>query len=174
MHLSLVEQLNFFVLKYFLFLLGIICLASCSVGGPDVTEVKNMTTKITFSFHDSSVPPEYHRSYQIDVTASEVHIVVDSYGDILQDETYAITKAQFDGVVQAFLDCKIKNCNLKDDGGCTGGTGHSIERYEGENQVFKGYAYHCGKEDSGDMCGDIDTFGNKVEELIPDMMSLLK
>ena len=37
--------------------------------------------EIIYRFGDASVPPDYHRSYTITVTAGGVRIVVDSYGD---------------------------------------------------------------------------------------------
>lgn len=45
------------------------------------------TTTVTLRFRDSSVPPEYHRSYVLTVSEGQVHVVVDSYGDVLHDVT---------------------------------------------------------------------------------------
>jgi hypothetical protein len=42
---------------------------------------------VTLRFRDSSVPPEYHRSYVLTVSEGQVHVVVDSYGDVLHDVT---------------------------------------------------------------------------------------
>ena len=53
-------------------------------------------TEIAYHFADASVPPDYHRSYSITVTAAAVRIVVDSYGEILADETFAVTAERFD------------------------------------------------------------------------------
>lgn len=33
------------------------------------------------------MPPEYHRSYVLTVSEGQVHVVVDSYGDVLHDVT---------------------------------------------------------------------------------------
>jgi hypothetical protein len=40
--------------------------------------------EITYHFGDASVPPNYHRSYTITVTADSVKIVVDSYGNYIK------------------------------------------------------------------------------------------
>ena len=45
------------------------------------------TTTVTLRFRDSSVPPAYHRSYVLTVSEGQVHVVVDSYGDVLHDVT---------------------------------------------------------------------------------------
>ncbi len=42
---------------------------------------------IEYDFQDSSVPPQYHRSFVLTITEAESEIVVDSYGDVLADET---------------------------------------------------------------------------------------
>lgn len=42
---------------------------------------------VEYDFQDSSVPPQYHRSYVLTVTEAESQIVVDSYGEVLAEET---------------------------------------------------------------------------------------
>lgn len=49
-------------------------------------------TVVRYHYRDSSVPPEHHRSYTVTVTPDEAHIGVDSYGDVLHDETRRSTK----------------------------------------------------------------------------------
>jgi hypothetical protein len=57
--------------------------------------------KITYRFEDSSVPPEYHRSYTITLTPERVNIVVDSYGDFIAQKEYKIRKKQFINIVNS-------------------------------------------------------------------------
>ena len=59
------------------------------------------TTRIVYEFGDSSVPPPYHRSFVISVTGENATAVVDSYGEILADESYSITQKQFNLVLKA-------------------------------------------------------------------------
>ena len=59
----------------------------CSTDGDaDVTALPADAT-VVYAFHDSSVPPQYHRSVTLTVTVEEARIVVDSYGDVLADES---------------------------------------------------------------------------------------
>jgi hypothetical protein len=38
---------------------------------------------VKFRYRDSSVPPEFHRSYTLDVMSTELRAVVSAYGDVL-------------------------------------------------------------------------------------------
>jgi len=57
------------------------------------------TTRVVVAFDDSSVPPQYHRSYRITVRDRKAHVVVDSYGTVLHDETVTIAAADWDRFV---------------------------------------------------------------------------
>jgi hypothetical protein len=129
--------------------------------------------EITYHFGDASVPPNYHRSYTITVTADRVKIVVDSYGDILADEEYEITSKQFDDIQRSLERNKIRNCTLGDDEGCTGGTSESISYVNNKNEIFSGSVYHCGGKDTGNLCGDIGSFADDVKKLVPNLEKLL-
>jgi len=37
--------------------------------------------KLFYQFHDSSVPPEYHRNYDISITKNKIIKIIYSYGD---------------------------------------------------------------------------------------------
>jgi len=131
-------------------------------------------TGIAYHFGDASVPPHCHRSYSITVTAAEARVVVDSYGEILADETYPIASEQFDDLKKALVDRRIMNCVSTDDEGCTGGTSERISYCDGEKELFSGTVYHCGQNDTGNLCGDISEFAEDVTTLIPDIERLLQ
>ena len=40
---------------------------------------------VKVAFRDSSVPPEYHRSWRLTLDSDEIAVVVDSYGDIVSE-----------------------------------------------------------------------------------------
>jgi len=145
---------------------------SCNGDGED-----NMTNatiqEITYHFGDSSVPPEYHRSYTVTVTTDKLRIVIDSYGDILANKKYEITSNQFDDIRNSLKSNKIRNCTLADDEGCSGGTIERISFSDGENEIFSGTVYHCGGKDTGNLCGDITSFADDVKNLVPDLDELL-
>ena len=129
--------------------------------------------EIKYSFGDATVPPEYHRSYTIKVIADNVSIIVDSYGDILTDEEYDITSEQFIDIKNSFDINMIKNCTLGNDM-CCGGTSETVSCRDGENEIFFGSVYHCGGEDTGNLCGNITNFANDVKNLIPNLENLLR
>lgn len=45
------------------------------------------TTRVRVEFTDSSVPPEYHRSWVLLLDRTEISVVVDSYGDVVGEKT---------------------------------------------------------------------------------------
>ncbi len=131
-------------------------------------------TGITYSFQDSSVPPEYHRSYTITLTADTAKVVIDSYGEILANEEYAVTEEQFAGVKESLVTNNIRACELGDNASCAGGTSESVTYSDAEEVLFSGTVYSCGGEDSGDLCGDVTSFAEAVKSLVPDFEELLE
>lgn len=130
---------------------------------------------LVFEFHDSSVPPPYHRSYSLTFQDSEVHIVVDSYGDILTDTILEIGSKK---VLEAFefidkyqIENKEKN---EENEGCTGGTGVAVEYGLNKEKLCSGYVYFCGGGQFGDLKGDIHSFKQSLKSLIPDFSLYLK
>lgn len=134
---------------------------------------KEELTTIIYSFGDSSVPPEYHRSYDITLTRDSVRITVDSYGDILADTTYAIAEGSFDAIAENISRFKIKTCTKKENEGCTGGTSESIKLFEKDICVLSGTVYHCGGDNYGTLCGETKEFGKEIRALIPDFSRLI-
>ena len=133
-----------------LLMLSVVSAAGCNVYAED-SMTDDKIQKITYNFTDASVPPEYHRSFSITVTADKVRIVVDSYGDILADREYEITNKQFDAIRKSLKKNKIGNCSLSDDKGCTGGTVEKVSFSDGKKEIFSGSVYHCGRKDTGDL-----------------------
>ncbi len=127
--------------------------------------------ELIYRFHDSSVPPKYHRSYTITVNHSEITKVVDSYGDVISTTTNPIEDGAFDLIKKKFTKAGIKKCesdngaNAVDDG-CTGGTGESISCSLNGIKVFSAYVGHCGGVDTGDLCGDCGMLQSALSDLI--------
>jgi hypothetical protein len=137
--------------------------------------VNKSITKIIYSFKDASVPPQYHRSYTITVTSDQAHILVDSYGDILADATIDIPEQKIDDLARYIEIYQVKEKDRKSDTTiCTGGTSKSLTIYSDENIVLNGTVYQCGGRLEGNLLGDIDSFAEKIESLIPDFTNLLK
>ncbi len=131
-------------------------------------------TKITYHFGDASVPPDYHRSFTITISADKVRIIVDSYGEILADELSKSSSKQFDEIRKSFKSNKITNCTLGEDEGCSGGTLERISCSDNENEIFSGSVYHCGGNDTGNLCGDISIFVDDVKNLVSNLDKLLQ
>lgn len=132
------------------------------------------TTQLVYRYGDSSVPPQHHRSYRIDVTASVLEVTVDSYGDILAHESYDITREQFDGLLASLSRNAIRNVDFRDSGGCTGGTTETISTYSKGTLIFSGTVYHCGGQDFGDLGGSVKAFADNLRALVPDLPDLLQ
>jgi len=137
--------------------------------------MKPETTKIIYSYGDSSVPPPYHRSYTITVTNEKLHIVVDSYGDILHDKEYDMTNEEMENLIQIIEEANIRNANETtevDD--CVGGTSRSITITSKEDTVVSGTNYYCGGKTYGNIKGDTDALAQAIKAIIPDFNALIE
>lgn len=130
---------------------------------------------LVFEFHDSSVPPPYHRSYSLKFKDESVQIVVDSYGEIMTDTVLNIGKDIVDQAFELVKKCKIRSKSTKEESdGCTGGTGVSVN-YGVEDKInCKGYVYFCAGEQFGDLSGDLNSLKYGLKELIPNFSRYLK
>lgn len=163
---SRISYLFVAILFFDLFLTG------CAMTDHTVTKP---ITKIVYSFTDASVPPQYHRSYTITVTRDRSHIIVDSYGDILADETIDVPEQTMDTLAGYIEKYQIKEGGLKSDTAVlTGGTSKSLKVYSDKDILLEGTVYQRGEHLEGSLSGDIDSFTKKLEGLIPDFSSLLK
>ena len=110
----------------------------------------SQTTKVVYRFGDSSVAPDYHRSYTITVTKSIVSISIDSYGDVLLTWEYPFSPVKFKTFIEKLSQSGMKKRKMKDDEGCAGGRTESIRLYKQQEKFFDAYVYHCAGE-SGDL-----------------------
>lgn len=107
--------------------LGLVVLTGCGrapVESAKLSSLDPATTTVEYRFNDASVAPEYHRSYTLTAQAGEANIVIDSYGDILHDETARIDDATWQAVVESVAAVQIGASDGPDD--CTGGTSHEL------------------------------------------------
>lgn len=132
--------------------------------------------KITYKFKDSSVPPEYHRSYTIDVTKTEAKIVVDSYGNVINNAEIKLKNGQFTEILEAIKSGKITiySGNIESDGGCSGGTSEYLKVLENQSVIIDGNVYNCGSDKYGNMSGDLKVLSTKLKGLFPDFEKILK
>lgn len=115
--------------------------------------------EIVFEYHDASVPPDDHRSYRIKIHEDKLYYVVDSYGEIIKEDSISIEKNKWNNIQSAFLTCDIRNVEKrKNSEGCTGGSGNSIYLYDNQEKLFAGYQYRCSTFFDGDLDGDLNCF----------------
>ena len=136
--------------------------------------MENEITKITYHYGDSSVPPPYHRSYSITVTANLLEIKVDSYGEVLAEKKIELEEGKMDALVKVLTDSKIENCEEKKNDGCCGGTSETLSYFSHDERIFHGSVYHCGGSDYGTMKGDLAAFTKELKALIPNFSDMLK
>ncbi|MEZ4365428.1 MAG: hypothetical protein R2939_03960 [Kofleriaceae bacterium] len=119
-------------------------------------------------FRDASVPPPDHRSYYISVTAASIRRVVDSYGDLVSDETVPLTAAQYAGVVAALARHGLREQPATEpEPGCTGGTSHALALTYAARETPRLEVAHCGGADTGTLAGDVRGFAAELAALLP-------
>ncbi len=97
-------------------------------GGEKQEYADPATTTVKVAFRDSSVPPEYHRSWQLTLDQESIRLVVDSYGDVLSDETLPMPALEWERFT-ADLPAAVAELGEPAPGqeGCSGGTGLGFE-----------------------------------------------
>lgn len=80
---------------------------------------------VEYDFQDSSVPPQYHRSYVLKVTQGESQIVVDSYGEVLAEQTVATAPEVWQQLSDGYPELAGMSSSPQSDG-CAGGTSFDL------------------------------------------------
>ena len=91
---------------------------------------------IVYRFFDSSVPPPSHRSLELTLSRTQARLVIDSYGEVLADESRP-TPAE---VWRALVAGLPSLAALRVDGaqeGCVGGTGEAVRAWSGKQVVVE-------------------------------------
>jgi hypothetical protein len=139
-------------------------------------EMKKMN-HFELGFTDSSVPPPFHRSYEITVSGDTIHLIVNSYGDILVDTTLNAPPMVFDTIQNLLLNHRIvfKKKISKKEVSCTGGTTKYIAyRTPNLEEGMDGSIYYCGGKEYGNIGGDLSLFMKELEErIIPDLRGII-
>jgi hypothetical protein len=127
-------------------------------------------TTVEYKFRDSSVPPQYHRSYIIKASETEASITVDSYGDVLRQETAAMPAETWTKVIELAGTLPERSDNIATPKpGCAGGTASKIIVRDGGQEQYSKSAENCG----GGSDEPLTDTAAPLEELF-DMKDLLK
>jgi hypothetical protein len=105
----------------------VVAAAGCGDDGPAEPDAAH--AQLTYHYQDSSVPPEYHRSYTLELTGADdgAHgeLVVDSYGDELHRVDVDVEPDVWEAAVTDLAALDLSSSGTED--GCAGGTARSIE-----------------------------------------------
>ena len=142
--------------------------ASCEEGDGRFGEA----TRVVYEYGDSSVEPQYHRSYVIEVTADSVRVVVDSYGDVLADTAYALSEGRFEALLSKLDGAGLRTVSYEGGQRGTGGTSESFTVMRDSQVVLTGVVYHCGGDDYGTLAGDLEAATRAVRSLVPSLNEL--
>lgn len=113
-------------LKVLPLLVAAAVLSACSAAPVEPRGALSDDARVSFQFLDASVPPAYHRSYELSVTASSSRLVVDSYGEVLADEQLPTSPAVWQ-LLGATLEQVTGLSTASASQACTGGTVTSLE-----------------------------------------------
>lgn len=136
----------------------------------DATEVNT----IVYQFTDSSVPPKYHRSYNIEVTTNSIHFKVDSYGDLLAEESIELAPNVFNDLIQIINAAQLVSTKTKAEQGCTGGKTERLMITSSDKLVYVGDFDHCGGLEIPEKAGDVEKVVQTIKGLIPNFHDYLK
>ena len=128
-------------------------------------------TMVEYRYGDSSVAPDYHRSYVITITDSTKAIAIDSYGDVLLTKQYPNSPSDFQVLKDELSEKGIKTHKEKDSDGCSGGTSETLRLYKADVRCFDAYVYHCSGE-SGTLFLPDDA-ADLIREQIPESLDSL-
>lgn len=112
-------------------------------------------TRIEYRFTDSSVPPQYHRSWTLVATPDDAQITVDSYGDVLAEKSATMPPDVWDALIAHLPSASSADGPAE---GCTGGTSMSVLITSGESIVI---------ERQGDNCGGVEPMADVADWIQP-------
>jgi hypothetical protein len=103
---------------------------------------------VVYAFRDSSVPPQYHRSVTLTVTADDARIVIDSYGDVLADERTPTPPAVWQQLGDTLP--ALEALEVADPGeGCVGGTSVEVTVSTPQDVLLSLDPQFCGGSNDG-------------------------
>lgn len=130
-------------------LVAVLALVGCGDDGDDAVELDPATTTVEVRFSDSSVPPEYHRSFVLTADADEVAVAVDAYGEPIGDASGATPPDVWTDVVTAI---EVGGDDLRRsftaDDGCAGGTSLDVTVADGGDEAIAVSIGACSDDDA--------------------------
>lgn len=109
------------------------------------------TATVVYRFLDSSLPPEFHRSYEITSDANTSSLTIDSYGDILDSASMATDFDALSLVLTKFEQSELAERIGFSNNGCVGGRSSFLTLYQSsdlETPVRSVGVYECDSEEA--------------------------
>jgi hypothetical protein len=136
--------------------LALLLVVGCGNDGPAGPGAAG-SDSFEFAYHDSSVPPEYHRSWTVTVEADgRGSYTVDSYGEVLGEGAITLDATELDDLLASVPDVE----SFDDD--CAGGTGRSLTLFREGEVVVDADVYACGGA-GGRLMDELDEWIEPVE-----------
>jgi hypothetical protein len=118
---------------------------STACAEPAKLQLDPAETTVEYKFRDSSVPPPYHRSYIIKASETEASITVDSYGDVLRQETAVMPTETWAKVIELAGTLPERSQDIATPKpGCAGGTASKIMVRDAGREQYTKSAENCG------------------------------
>lgn len=132
-----------------------------------------LTPKLVYRFVDSSVPPQYHRSYTITVRQESIELTVDSYGEILAAYTLPLAEKGFQKFIAKLRRIEIFTVEPGEDERCSGGITDKFDIILND-MIVNGYVYHCARQRYGNLKGNTDAAARLFRALVPGFAGKIK
>lgn len=144
--------------------LGVV-VGGCGSFAGEVSEPLPSDAKVRYQFNDSSVPPAYHRSFELTVTADQARLIVDSYGDILAEREVQAVDAAWATLVETYP--QLQSVLAVDpEQGCVGGTSRSLTITQGDKILKDIFIDDCGGGNT-DAAAAMGDWIEPVKQLFP-------
>lgn len=143
-------------------------LAACDNGDTaDAGSADPATTKVHVHFTDSSVEPDYHRSWDLTLDQDTVHLVVDSYGDVIADENAEMPAEEWHDFVQGLPDA-VDDLGDPESGeeGCAGGTSMSLDIDDAGGAETSLEVDNCANDHNQAISDDIESLVEPFTDLV--------
>ncbi len=138
---------------------------------PPIVKSTTMTPNggFEYRFGDATKPPPYHRSFTISIKPGMVRLEISSYGDILLKDSSVLTEAQYFDFVSKVTALKVSLKKENPSNDCTGGATDYLALYTDTPDELRGYLYHCGSTDFGNLEGEVEKCIQLFHDMVPDL-----
>jgi hypothetical protein len=126
-------------------------------------------TQIVIKYDGQPISPEFHQTYEITITPSELRRTVNGPRDATSEQTLPLTAETYASLVESMRRHGLAaQDEVKSDMACTGGGSYRFEVTYPDREPEKLYTYRCGGTAQGTLAGDLKAFLDEVNALLPE------